>query len=145
MHTIYLCGMEQQHRLIDTRIATVERVSEELIELRFKPDVKLDVKGMTEIVLAKRELSGSGDTSVLAILPPEMDFEMNVLTIDHHLANGGCGTVNRLALATASSFNERLATIYFRYHPRQSPTGIFLSEADARKWLATKLPAPSAS
>lgn len=136
--------MGQQHQLIDTRTATLERVSNELIELRFKPDVKLDVEGMTDIVLAKRRMGGSR-MDVLAILPPELDFDLNVLTIDHHAANGGCGSVERMALATQSVFNERIANIYFRYHPRPHPTGIFVSEADARKWLATTLPEPSAS
>lgn len=134
----------EKHRLIDTRTATLERVSNELIELRFKPDVKLDVDGMTEIVVAKRQLGGNG-SDVLAILPPELDFDLNVLTIDHHAVNGGCGAVERMAFATQSSFNERLTNIYFRYHPRPHPTGVFVSETDARKWLATKLPEPSAS
>jgi len=130
--------------MIDTRSATLELVSNALIELRFKPDVKLDVEGMTEIVLAKRRMGGRG-MGLLAILPPELDFDLNVLTVDHHAANGGCGTVERIAFATQNSFNERLATIYFRYHPRPHPTGIFVSEADARKWLETKLLEPAAS
>ncbi|MBL7940268.1 MAG: hypothetical protein JNL43_12975 [Flavobacteriales bacterium] len=136
--------MNMEHQLIDTRSAVLERVSDGLIELRFKPDVKLDVEGMTQIVLAKRQL-GSPGTDVLAILPPELDFDLDVLTIDHDEVNGGCGNVERMAFATQSSFNERLTKIYFRYHPRPYPTGVFLSEADARKWLATKLPEPSAS
>ncbi len=137
--------MNNEHRLIDTRAATLERVSDGLIELRFKPDVKLDVQGMAEIVHAKRTLVAGRNMDVLAILPPELDFELNVLAIDHDAANGGCGTASRLALATQSTFNERLTSIYFRYHPRQQPTGIFVSEVDARKWLAMGIPAPSAS
>jgi hypothetical protein len=65
--------------------------------------------------------------------------------VDHDVENGGCGNAARLAFATQSSFNERLTNIYFRYHPRQQPTGIFVSEADARKWLSTGLLTPSAS
>jgi len=137
--------MNKEHQLIETRTAILERVSEGLIELRFKPDVKLDVTGMAEIVHAKRTLCGRQEIDVLAILPPELDFELNVLSMDHHAAHGGCGNAHRLAFAAQSSFNERLTNIYFRYHPRQHPTGIFLTEADARKWLATKLPTPSAS
>lgn len=137
--------MNKEHQLIETRTAILERVSDRLIELRFKPDVKLDVEGMGEIVHAKRALCAGKDMDVLAIMPPELDFELNVLSLDHHATNGGCGNAHRLAFAAQSSFNERLANIYFRYHPRPHPTGIFLTEADARKWLATKLPTPSAS
>lgn len=142
----YFRTMKMEHpRMIDTRSATLELISDALIELRFKPDVRLDVEGMSEVVHAKRTLIAGRNMDVLAILPPELDFELNVLNLDHHSLNGGCGGAQRLALAAQSTFNERITSIYFRYHPRQHDTGIFLTEDDARKWLATKLPEPSAS
>jgi len=137
--------MKWEHQLIDTRTATLERVSDGLIELRFKPDVKLDVEGMGEIVQAKRTLCSGHPMDVLAIMPPEFDFELNVLNLDHRAIHDGCGDAHRMALATQSTFNERLTNIYFRYHPRPHPTGIFLSESDARKWLKTGSPSASAS
>ena len=138
--------MKMEHpRVIDTRTATLELVSDALVEVRFKPDVKLDVAGMSEIVQAKRTLIAGKKIDVLAVLPPEIDFELNVLSVDHAAEHGGCGTGGRLALAAQSAFNERISNIYFRYHPRETSTGIFISEADARKWLDTKLPTPSAS
>ena len=137
--------MNNKHQLIDTRSATLECVSGELIEVRFKPDVKLDVEGMGEILQAKRKMGAGRELNVLAIMPPELDFELNVLSTDHQALNGGCGLSGRMAFATQSTFNERLTNLYFRYHPRERPTGIFVSEADARKWLATNLPEPSAS
>ena len=142
----YFCRMKMEHpRVIDTRTATLELVSDALVEVRFKPDVKLDVAGMSEIVHAKRALIAGKNVDVLAVLPPEIDFELNVLSVDHASENGGCGSEGRLALAAQSPFNERISSIYFRYHPRVNSTGIFISEADARKWLETRLPAPSAS
>lgn len=133
------------HELIDTRSATLERVSSELIELRFKPDVKLDVEGVSEIANAKKVLCSGKRTDVLAILPPEMDFELNVLAFELPQKNGGCGEDHRMAFATQSTFNERITSIYLRYHPRPYPTAVFVSEEDARTWLATELPVPSAS
>jgi hypothetical protein len=138
--------MKMEHpQMIDTRSATLELVSDALVELRFKPDVKLDAEGMSEIVHAKRALLAGKNMDVLAILPPEFDFALNVLSMDHSAVNGGCGGSQRLALAAQSTFIKRIAGIYFRYHPRQHATGIFLSEADARGWLETSLPEPSAS
>lgn len=132
-------------RLIETRSATLELVSDALIELRFKPDVRLDVEGMSEIVRAKHTLIAGKNMDVLAVLPAELDFELNVLGMDLNALNGGCGGAQRLALAAQSTFNERITEIYFKYHPRAHATGIFLTEEDARKWLDTKLPEPSAS
>jgi len=131
--------------MIETRSATLELVSDMLIELRFKPDVKLDVEGMAEVIHTKRALIAGRNIDVLAVLPSELDFELNLLNMDLHAMHGGCGGAQRLALATQSPFNKRLSDIYFRYHPRPKPTGIFLTEDDARKWLTTKLPEPSAS
>ncbi|MGV3638545.1 MAG: hypothetical protein ACO1NQ_12975 [Flavobacteriales bacterium] len=131
-------------RIIDTRSATLELVSDALVEVRFKPDVKLDVAGMSEVVHAKRALIAGKEVDVLAVLPAEIDFDLNVLSVDHAAENGGCSG-GRLALAVQSAFNERLSSLYFRYHPRVSSPGIFITEADARQWLGTDLPTPSAS
>ncbi len=126
--------MQGHPTLIDTAMATVERVSPELIEVRFKPDVKLDVRGLGEIVNAKRALCGADSPDVLAVTPPELDFDLNVLSVDHGKAHGGCPT-RRLAFAGQSALNERLAGLYFSYFPRQHETRVFLAEEEARHWL----------
>jgi len=136
-HTIYLCTMNKEHsQLIDTRQATVERVSPELIEVRFKPDVKLDAEGIGEVMNAKRTLGRGNEYDVLAILPPDMDLEINVVSMDHHALNGGCTGSRRLAFAALCAMNQKLAEIYFRYHPRPYDTEVFASEDDARGWLS---------
>lgn len=137
--------MIEQPRLIDTRLATLERGSNELVEVRFKPEMRLDAEGIGEIVRAKHQLCATHDTDVLMVLPPDIDFELNVLAIDHHAMNGGCGLARRLAFAAQSTFNERIARIYFRYHPRDRETAIFLAESDARAWLTQGMPQPSLS
>ena len=126
--------MKGHPSLIDTATATVERVSAELIEVRFKPDVKLDVEGIGEVVNAKRTLCGADSPDVLAVMPPEGDFELDVLNMDHSRSHGGCPT-RRLAFAGQSPLNERLANLYFSYFPRQNETRVFHDERDARQWL----------
>lgn len=128
--------MNELHpQLIDTPIAIVERVSPQLIEVRFKPDVKLDVKGMAEVVQAKYALAGGSSPDVLVVTPPDLDFELSVLNLDHSKDHGSpCGT-RRLAFAAQSEVNERLASIYFAYHPRQWDTSVFRTEEEARAWL----------
>jgi hypothetical protein len=135
----------ERPRSIETRQAFLELVSDSLIELRFKAEVKLDAAGLGEVVLAKQALCALRPVDVLAVLPPEIDFELNVLSMDHHEAHGGCGLARRLALAAQSPFNERLANIYFRYHPRTHDTAVFLEVSDARAWLTQQLPRPSLS
>ncbi|MBP6392018.1 MAG: hypothetical protein KA175_03960 [Flavobacteriales bacterium] len=131
--------MKGDPQLIDTRSATVELVSPELIEVRFKPEVKLDVQGLGEIVHAKNHLGQGLNPDVLAVAPPELDFELNVLHMDHAVGHGVKCNSNRLAFAAQSEMNERLASIYFSYHPRKEETAVFLQEKDARAWLVAKV------
>jgi hypothetical protein len=121
--------------LIDTRNATVERISAALIEVRFKPDVKLDAEGVGEVIKAKRQLCLKGEPDILAVFPPDMDFALNILTVDHRAVNGGCGRSRHLAFVANNSLNQRLAEIYFRYYPRTHETEVFLEERDAKDWL----------
>ncbi|MFZ1692017.1 MAG: hypothetical protein WAT74_02370 [Flavobacteriales bacterium] len=132
-------------QLIETRLATVERTVSNMVEVRIKPDVKLDAEGVGEIVRAKHELCAAQEADILMVLPSEVDFDLNVLALDHHALNGGCGLARRLAFAAQSPFNERLARIYFRYHPRHGETQVFIAEADARAWLTQGMPQPSLS
>ena len=137
--------MIEQPRLIETRLATLERGLADLVEVRFKPEVRLDAEGIGEIVRAKHQLCANSAADVLMVLPADIDFDLSVLAIDHHAVNGGCGLARRLAFAAQSPFNERLARIYFRYHPRLEETVVFLEEADARAWLTQGMPQPSLS
>lgn len=138
-------AMDNHPRLIETRLATLERAANEVVEVRVKPDVKLDAAGVGEIVRAKRDLCASKASDILMVLPAEVDFDLSVLAVDHHALNGGCGLARRLAFTATSPFNERLARIYFRYHPRDGETAVFLEESDARAWLTQGMPQPSLS
>ena len=84
--------------------------------------------------------SGQGlNPDVLAVAPPELDLELNVLHMDHAVGHGVKCNSNRLAFAAQSEMNERLASIYFSYHPRKEETAVFLQEKDARAWLVAKV------
>jgi hypothetical protein len=138
MHTKYLCGMNKfLSRPIDTRHATVERTSASLVEIRFKPDVTLDVAGVGEVIAAKQRICAEGEADILAVLPPDMDLEMTVVSADHHALFGDCTNSRRLALAAPDDLNRKLAEIHYRYHPRQHDTAVFMAEDEARAWLAT--------
>ncbi|MFN3874285.1 MAG: hypothetical protein ACK4L7_00030 [Flavobacteriales bacterium] len=130
---------------IDTKAATVARTGDRLVEVRFKPQVKLDADVLGEVVRAKQALCAMADSDILVVLPAELDFELSALSLDHREAAGGCGRSKRLAVAASSPFNERLAGIYFRYHPRPEETAIFSDEADARRWLTECLAQPPRS
>ena len=108
-----------------------------MLEIRFKPDVTLDVEGIGEVIMAKKTLCTQGEPDVLAIIPPDMEMDTRVITLDHHSLFGGCGNSRRLAFAAQSHLNRKLAEIHFRYHPRPYDTAVFLGEDEARAWLSS--------
>lgn len=125
--------------MIDTAVATLERRGD-IVSVRFKPDAHLNLEEMARVVRAKHELCDTEPADILVVLPSEMDFDLTVLAVDHHSAHGGCGLSRRLALAASSPFHERLAHIYFRYHPREHETAVFLEESEALAWLQASQP-----
>lgn len=127
-------------RLIDTPEATVQRVSEDLLEVRFKPDVRISLEGIGEVVTAKRELAVQGQPDVLVVVPPDVEVDLKVVTADHHMLFGDCGNTGRLAFVSQSGMNQKLAEIHYKYHPRTKGSAVFMHEEDARDWLANLQP-----
>lgn len=123
------------NELIETRLATLERKHDDILEVRFKPGVKLDRAGILEILEERKRFCASGAHHVLAVFPAESDFEMEVMTTDHYLDAGMRDCTRTLALAANGAMNERMASLYFAYFPQPFDTRVFLEESDARAWL----------
>jgi hypothetical protein len=122
-------------QLIETRLATLERVSDELFEIRFKPGVKLDKDGLVEVLNERKRFCGSGAHHVLAVFPAESDFDMEVMTSDHYLNTQMRDHTRSLALAANGTMNERMASLYFAYFPQPFEARVFIEESEAREWL----------
>ncbi len=132
-------------QVIDTAQARVERTSEALVEIRFKPECTLNAEGIGAVIAAKRALCTEGEPDVLAVVAGEMEVDLRVVNVDHHAAHGICGTTRRLAFVVPDELHAKLAEIHFRYFPRPFETHIFTAEEDARRWLSSQAPQPSLS
>lgn len=121
--------------LIETRLATLERTSDDIVEVRFKPGVKLDPAGIMEVLRERKRFCTPGGHHVLAVFPPESDFEMGVMTTDHYLESGIRDCTRTLALAANGAMNERMASLYFAYFPQPFDARVFMEESEARTWL----------
>lgn len=129
-------------QVIETRLATLERISDELFEIRFKPGMKLDKAGLMEVLNERKRFSGSGAHHVLAVFPAESDFDMEVMTSDHYLATDMRDHTRSLALAANGTMNERMASLYFAYFPQPFEARVFVEESDAREWLMACMASP---
>ncbi len=146
MHAYYLWRMDRtMDKVIDTVQARVERTSDTLVEIHFKPECTLNAAGIGAVIAAKRALCTEGEPDVLAVVTGEMEVDLRVVNVDHHAAHGLCGNARRLAFVVPDELHAKLAEIHFRYFPRPFETHVFTTEADARRWLSIQAPQPSLS
>ncbi len=127
--------MKDSPSLIEARVATIERVNEAVLHVRFKPEVRLDTSGLNEVLEERQRLCPEGPHDVLAVFPPELDFDMQVMTKDHYLGRGLEHCTASLAVAAGSPMNERLVSLYFAYFPQPFETRVFTDEREASLWL----------
>ncbi len=132
-------------KVIDTVQARVERTSDALVEIHFKPECTLNAEGIGAVIAAKRALCTDGEPDVLAVMEGAMEVDLRVVNVDHHATHGVCGNARRLAFVVPDQLHAKLAEIHFRYYPRPFETHVFTTEEDARRWLSTKAPQPSLS
>ena len=133
-------------QLIETRQATLERITAETVEVRFKPGLVLDKSGLDEILVEReRFCSNTGKHAVLAIFPNDADFDMAIMTQDHYAGRTVVGCTRFLAVAANSLMHERMASLYFAYFPQTFATKIFIEEEEARTWLSEQLAERSVS
>src|SRR5690606_4539037 len=130
-------------RSIETAHAVLDRVSPALLEIRFKPGIKLDAAGVGEVILAKRPLCTEGTPDVLAVLPESVEVEIRAVTVDHHALHGACCNAGGLAVVGPGPLILELVGVQYRYRPREHAARVFTSELDARHWLADDGPRPS--
>ena len=123
-------------RPIETRIATLNRREKDLLEVRFKPDQKIDVEGIEELLVERKRLCPEGPRTVLAVFPPDVDFDIAVMMKDHYRGLGLENCTKALALAANSTTNERIAGLYYAYFPQSFHTRVFNDEEEASRWLA---------
>lgn len=128
------------NELIETRQATIERTADNVLEVRYKPGLTLDPDGLQD-VLSEREriCGGRGAQAVLAVIPPDADFQMMLMTKDHYKDRPVVDCTRFLAIAATSVMHERMASLYFAYFPQNFPTAVFSDEEEARTWLRNSM------
>lgn len=121
---------------IDLPLATVERTTQDLVEVRFKTGAVLNTAGITAMIDARRQLAGGRPMRVLMVFPDvEMDFELGMITRDHYEMVPITEFTQAVAWVSGNIFNERFCKLYFAYFPSPVPTAIFRKEEEARAWL----------
>ncbi len=122
--------------LIETRQATISRTDDHVLEVRYKPGQTLDPSGISDVLSERERLcTEGGGQAVLAVIPPDADFQMVLMTSDHFKDRPAADCTRFLAISASTMMHERMASLYFAYFPQKFRTAIFSDEIEARAWL----------
>lgn len=126
--------------LTETRQATIEQTQDNLLEVRYKPGETIDTEGLMDVIKERERICGGHcDQAVLAVIPPDADFQLALMTKDHYHGRPVVDCTKFLAVAASSAMHERMASLYFAYFPQPFATQVFQEEGEARAWLLARM------
>jgi len=123
----------------ETRIATLIRVSNELLEIRYKPGTVFITEDVVEVQAMRRSIMGIAPYATLTIIPEDADFSMESMRTDHAGADRSESQIIATAIVAKSTLIERLTSVYFKFFPQLHRVLVTDNEADARLWMERQL------
>ena len=116
-------------------MATIERDAQGLIRIRVNEGARLDVNGFKEILETRRRLADGQPARVLASLPDDIDFEVQIMNVDHYAGVDATSFTKAFAIVTQASLYTRLYQLYVAYFKPSFPVQVFPDEPSALRWL----------
>ena len=122
---------------ISTRLAEMV-LADRVIEVHYRPGADLDVDGLMEVQSRRKELT-TDRCGMIAFFQPGTLGDLRVLETDFFKLTNANEQLIALAIVCQDQFGDAMSSIYYSYNPQTFPTRIFLSEAEARKWMKERL------
>jgi hypothetical protein len=117
--------------IIETRLATLETITDDLHVVRFKTNIKIDPSGIKDILQVADRLASDGKISVMAMIPEDTDFDITIMRSDF----GSGDRIKVMAVVCESSLFQCLTELYLKYYPQQFPVKVFGQQEEALIWL----------
>ena len=124
---------------VETQLAVIERTSPNLVETRFKEDVRITVEGMNENIRARHRLCAEIPHAMLTVMPAGAEFDPDILRSNLFQFDGPRAQILAIAVVTHGPMISMIARLYFSYFPQVTRTRLFNNEAEARAWLDLQL------
>ena len=131
--------MTLEPREFDTRIATLVRVSNELLEIRYKPGTVFITEDVAEVQSMRRTIMGSAPYATLTIIPEDTDFSMESMRTDHAGADRSESQIIATAIVAKSTLIEQLTNVHLNFFPQLQRMLVTDNEAEARAWMEQQL------
>ena len=106
-------------REVDTELARLELASPTLVVVHVKPDVKITVQRVFEIVHVRRSLVAGVPGAMYFIAPGELDWEAAALATDFFAPEGD--SVKALSVMVNAPIFSTVVNLYFGLFPEKFP------------------------
>ncbi len=123
----------------ETDHALFLRSAHDLLEIRLKPALRIDVDCVAGIMHERMRMFGQAPLCVLVVVPPDAQLDIAVMGMDHYRANESCDGLRSVALVSGSLMTETMARLYAAYFPPMFRLEVFNKETDAREWLTEQV------
>lgn len=124
---------------VDTAIARLTRVREDLIEVRYFAGCTLSTGSLGEVARARRRLMKAHPYGMWSSLPPDVDFELNAMNVDHLREDREEGHLLAIAVVVQANMIEMVLKLYFSYYPWLRRILVTDKAEEARAWLEEQL------
>ena len=97
---------------IETPIAIVERIGDDRVDVRMKPESTLTIAGVAEFIHARQQLAAGVPMRVLIVMSErEMDFDMSMMTTNHYADRPMADFSKAIAWVTRNDHNDRFCRL----------------------------------
>ncbi len=124
----------------DTPFSSFERMTRDLVIIRFKENVVVDYVGLnTTVTAARAQFKGDVPYAAIVIFPANVDFNMNALEKDHYAGVDLDELMHVMAVVARDTLFRQIADLYFAYFPVDIHTKVFDHLQDAIIWVDERI------
>lgn len=123
----------------EVEIATLAYTAPDRVEVRFKPGVEFTSARIAELMQVRARLGVSGKHRVLMILPEVIDFDVDIVQVEHYTVTPQPNT-EAVAWLVRSAEDMHITRLAVGRGVPTFPWKVFMNEAEARAWLEEVVP-----
>jgi hypothetical protein len=129
--------------LIETEMASIERIHSELVTVRIKEGVSVSARTVRDMLEERKRSFGATPHHVLMVAPADLEFDVKVMYTDHCGEAQMDGVTKSITWVANSQVNTDLLNLYYAYFPSKVPMSIVLFEQESQAILAKLMAATS--
>ena len=118
----------------ETELVTIRYTAVNRVEVWFKPGVRFTAAHIAEMMQERARLGASGPHRVLMLMPEVIDFDPEMVQVEHYTNNPQPNT-EAVAWVAHNFADAHITKLVVERGRPTFPWKVFLNEEEARAWL----------